>query len=112
MARLLRHRQTKGAETDRLILQPPRHIPTLPKLPVCLGCLPLPELRVFRTTLGHARKVWGLANSSHSAPLAETERWTYTTLREKLVRIGAKVNHQGRCITFQLAGLLAAKSAR
>ena len=29
-ARLLRHRQTKGAETDRPILPPPRHIPTLP----------------------------------------------------------------------------------
>ncbi len=30
MARLLRHRQTKGAESDRSILPPPRHIPTLP----------------------------------------------------------------------------------
>jgi len=27
----LRHRQTKGAATDRLNLPPPRHIPTLPK---------------------------------------------------------------------------------
>ncbi len=32
MARLLRHRQTKGAATDRPILPPPRHIPTLPRL--------------------------------------------------------------------------------
>jgi len=31
MARLVRHRQTKGAETDRPILPPPRHIPTLPE---------------------------------------------------------------------------------
>ncbi len=31
MARLVRHRQTKGAETDRPILPPPRHIPTLPR---------------------------------------------------------------------------------
>ena len=30
MARLLRHRQTKGAETVRLALPPPRRIPTLP----------------------------------------------------------------------------------
>jgi len=29
-ARLMRHRQTKGAETDRPIMPPPRHIPTLP----------------------------------------------------------------------------------
>jgi len=31
MVRLLRHRQTKGAATDRLHLRPPRHISTLPK---------------------------------------------------------------------------------
>ncbi len=37
MARLLRHRQTKGAETDRPILPPPRHIPTLPKAEVQRG---------------------------------------------------------------------------
>ncbi len=30
MARLVRHRQTKEAETVRPILPPPRHIPTLP----------------------------------------------------------------------------------
>jgi len=28
---LVRHRQTKEAATDRFHLQPPRHIPTLPK---------------------------------------------------------------------------------
>jgi hypothetical protein len=31
MIRLLRHRQTKGAETDRQNLTLPRHISTLPK---------------------------------------------------------------------------------
>jgi len=31
MVRILRHRQTKGAATDRLNLRPPRHIFTLPK---------------------------------------------------------------------------------
>jgi len=30
MVQLLRHRQTKGAGTDRLDLRPPRHILTLP----------------------------------------------------------------------------------
>jgi len=30
MVRLLRHRQTKEAATDRLYLRPPRHILTLP----------------------------------------------------------------------------------
>ncbi len=32
MVKLLRHRQTKGAETDRLYLRSPRHILTLPFL--------------------------------------------------------------------------------
>ncbi len=44
MARLLRHRQTKGAEIDRPVLSPPRHIPTPPKtaVPVTLRqALPL-----------------------------------------------------------------------
>src|SRR5271157_5003256 len=31
MAEPLRHRQTKEAATDMFSLQPPRHIPTLPK---------------------------------------------------------------------------------
>ncbi|HWL21397.1 MAG TPA: hypothetical protein VNS33_17125 [Bradyrhizobium sp.] len=31
MVEPLRHRQTKGAATDMFDLQPPRHIPTLPK---------------------------------------------------------------------------------
>jgi hypothetical protein len=30
MVKLLRHRQTKGAATDRQNLRPPRHISTLP----------------------------------------------------------------------------------
>ena len=33
----------------------------------------------------------------------EAERWSMTTLREKLVKIGAKVVRHGRYITFQLA---------
>ncbi len=31
------------------------------------------------------------------------EHWSLTTLREKLIKIGAKVVLHGRCITFQLA---------
>ncbi len=31
------------------------------------------------------------------------ERWSLTTLREKLIKIGAKVVRHGRYITFQLA---------
>lgn len=33
----------------------------------------------------------------------EVKHWSLTTLREKLIKIGAKVVHHGRYITFQLA---------
>ncbi len=33
----------------------------------------------------------------------EAEHWSLSTLREKLVKIGAKVVHHGRYVTFQLA---------
>ncbi len=33
----------------------------------------------------------------------EAEHWSLTTLREKLVKIGAKVVRHGRYVTFQLA---------
>ena len=33
----------------------------------------------------------------------EVEDWPLTTLREKLVKIGAKVVSHGRCVTFHLA---------
>ncbi len=33
----------------------------------------------------------------------DVEHWSLTTLREKLVKIGAKVAAHGRYVTFQLA---------
>ncbi len=33
----------------------------------------------------------------------EVEHWSLTTLRDKLIKIGAKVVRHGRYITFQLA---------
>ncbi len=33
----------------------------------------------------------------------EVEYWSLTTLREKLIKIGAKVARHGRYITFQMA---------
>ncbi len=33
----------------------------------------------------------------------EVEHWSLTTLREKLIKIGAKVVRHGRYIAFQLA---------
>ena len=37
----------------------------------------------------------------------EVEHWSLTTLREKLVKIGAKVVSHGRYVTFQLAEVAA-----
>ena len=33
----------------------------------------------------------------------EVEHWSMTTLRDKLIKIGAKVVRHGRYVTFQLA---------
>ena len=35
--------------------------------------------------------------------LKATETWSLTSLREKLIKIGAKVANHGRYVTFQLA---------
>ena len=40
----------------------------------------------------------------------EVEHWSLTTLREKLVKIGAKVVRHGRYVTFQLAEVAVPKS--
>jgi hypothetical protein len=37
------------------------------------------------------------------APPKEVEHWSLTTLREKLIKIGAKVVRHGRYVTFQMA---------
>ena len=40
----------------------------------------------------------------------EVEHWSLTTLRERLVKIGAKVVRHGRYVTFQLAEVTVSKS--
>ena len=47
---------------------------------------------------------YNLANFLRQLALPRTVRtWTLTTLREKLIKIGAKVVHHARTVTFQLA---------
>ena len=47
---------------------------------------------------------YNLANLMRTLALPEEIRhWSLTTLREKLMKIGAKVVRHGRCVTFQLA---------
>jgi hypothetical protein len=51
----------------------------------------------------HAQ-AYNLANFMRTLALPiEVEHWSLTTLREKLVKIGAKVVRHGRYVTFQLA---------
>ncbi len=53
---------------------------------------------------------YNLANFMRTLALPEeVEHWSLTTLREKLVKIGAKVVSHGRYVTFQLAEVAAPK---
>ena len=40
------------------------------------------------------------------APPAEVAQWSLTTLRERLVKIGARIVRHGRSITFQMAEVM------
>jgi len=44
-----------------------------------------------------------LRRSRRRLPRARVRHWTLTTLREKLVKIGAKIVRHGRYVVFQLA---------
>ncbi len=47
---------------------------------------------------------YNLANFMRTLTLPkEAEHWSLTTLREKLVKIGAEIVRHGRYVTFQLA---------
>ena len=51
-----------------------------------------------------------LANFMRTLALPEeVQHWSLTTLREKLVKIGAKVVKHGRYVTFQLAVVAVSK---
>ena len=55
---------------------------------------------------------YNLANFMRTLALPkEVEHWSLTTLREKLVKIGAKVVRHGRYVTFQLAEVAVPKEA-
>ncbi len=54
---------------------------------------------------------YNLANFMRTLALPkEVEHWSLTTLREKLVKIGANVVRHGRYVTFQLAEIAIPKS--
>jgi hypothetical protein len=50
---------------------------------------------------------YNLANFLRTLALpAETTQWSLTTLRERLVKIGARIVRHGRSITFQMAEVM------
>ncbi len=54
---------------------------------------------------------WGSwVNVRGYALTARNGHWSLTTLREKLVKIGAKVERHGRYVTFQLAEVAIARA--
>ncbi len=67
----------------------------------------------FLALSGHSKVGHPRSANSHKRKLAspkEVEHWSLTTLREKLVKIGAKVVSHGRYVTFQLAEVAVARS--
>jgi len=60
----------------------------------------------FRANIGRKSAHLGASACSQNQTLAfpmEVEHWSLTTLRAKLVKIGAKLVSHGRYVTFQLA---------
>jgi hypothetical protein len=58
---------------------------------------------IVAPTLFRPEFLHNLDPKEKSAVSKEAEHWSLTTLREKLVKIGAKVVSHGRYVTFQLA---------
>ena len=57
------------------------------------------------TQSGHYRRLRPTAAFDPEGDIRPfSQTWSLTTLREKLVKIGAKVVRHGRYVTFQLAG--------
>ena len=53
---------------------------------------------------------YNLANFLRTLALPEAvKHWSLTTLRDRLVKIGAKIVHHGRSITFQLAEVMVSR---
>ena len=56
------------------------------------------------------RRVGAVNCIKRAVLLEEIEHWSLTTLREKLIKIGAKVVSHGRYVTFQLAEVAVPRS--
>jgi hypothetical protein len=59
---------------------------------------------------GHVLFTAAISQKEKSVLPEEVEHWSLITLREKLVKIGAKVVRHGRYVTFQLAEVAVSRS--
>jgi hypothetical protein len=72
--------------------------------PVGFHCVGAARFRDYSVRLQLHVLAYNLANFMRTLALPkEVEHWSLTTLREKQVKIGAKIVRHGRYVTFQLA---------
>jgi hypothetical protein len=72
---------------------------------------PLGPYSVYETSLQLHALAYNLANFLRSLALPKVvEQWSLTTLREKLVKIGARIVRHGRYVVFQLAEVAVPRS--
>ena len=77
---------------------------TAPMVDYKIHWLKMMSVPESRAVVGRHALAYNLANFMRTLALPkEVEYWSLTTLREKLVKIGAKVVSHGRYVTFQLA---------
>ncbi len=69
-------------------------------VPVYDRCLPRPELGEERKSISGGWRS-AISQKEKSVLPEKAGHWSLATLREKLVKTGAKVVHQGRYLTFQ-----------
>src|SRR4029077_18565987 len=105
--RLHRHQPGAAGRARRCLLQPPRHLravhqrrqgrdqvdpPVVPLLRCKRRPPPAPRVGLY---LGNVMRTLAMPKTA--------EPWSLTSLREKLIKIGAKVVSHGRYVTFQMA---------
>ena len=68
------------------------------------ACTPIMQLRRPAVRLQLHALAYNLGNFMRTLAMPKTaEPWSLTSLREKLIKIGAKVVSHGRYVTFQMA---------
>ena len=107
-ARRLPHHQPSAASgADYRLLQPARHgraVDQRGQERDQMDAAVLPYLRRQRRASPAPSLAYNLGNFMRTLAMPRTaEPWSLTSLREKLIKIGAKVVSHGRYVTFQMA---------